>query len=246
MKLQFIGTGTMGSAKRKLTSVLVDDSILFDIGSGVVDQLKKLNISMPDITHILVSHYHVDHFSDIVHYLARRLIVPEQTTKKLTIVGPKNIQQKVNDFVNFTHQDMVPLRPDVIENNLNLQFEGFEESSRAMGGGISVKSVNVAHGQVKPCVGYVLEKDGVKLGYTGDARDCEGLRAIILESDHIFIDATMPDDFRDIHIGLKEICEIAKVNPQKTFYAIHRNDYEAPSEYPPNVILPNDSDTIEV
>ena len=42
MRINVIGAGTMGSVKRGNQSVLIDD-VLFDVGSGVVKKLEKLN-----------------------------------------------------------------------------------------------------------------------------------------------------------------------------------------------------------
>ena len=74
MKVQFLGTGTIGGDSRALTSFLVDDQILFDIGSGTINRLKQLGFTPPQIQYIFISHYHIDHFSDIILYLVRNKI----------------------------------------------------------------------------------------------------------------------------------------------------------------------------
>ncbi len=42
MKIDFIGTGMMGSLTRGNSSILVNDEILFDIGSGVLAIKNKI------------------------------------------------------------------------------------------------------------------------------------------------------------------------------------------------------------
>lgn len=71
MRVNFIGTGTMGCTTRCNTSILVDD-ILFDIGMGTVKQIERLKIYTKSINYLIISHFHADHFLDIQNLLIRK------------------------------------------------------------------------------------------------------------------------------------------------------------------------------
>lgn len=62
MKISFIGTRTMGCKDRINTSILIDDEILFDIGSGTVNQLRNMGKSLGKIRYLFISYYHIDTF----------------------------------------------------------------------------------------------------------------------------------------------------------------------------------------
>ena len=238
MKVQFLGTGTMGGDSRALTSFIVDDQILFDIGSGTVNRLKQLEFTPPQIQYIFITHYHVDHFSDLLHFLLWRKI-RNNIDQPLTIVGPAELKEKLINFIDLTHNDHTWLK-DL--DALNIKIISYENSTKTFTG-FAVESIDVIHGRAKPCVGYVLEKDGIKLGYSGDSSDCPGLQRIYAKSDYIITEATGLEG-GDIHIGLDTVKSIAKENPNKSFYIVHRADYETkPTD---NVFFPNDGEIIEV
>lgn len=71
MKINVIGTGTMGSVSRGNQSILVDD-ILFDIGSGVVKKIESLKIYTKTVKYLVITHVHADHFLDLPNFLIRK------------------------------------------------------------------------------------------------------------------------------------------------------------------------------
>ena len=52
MKIQCIGTGTMGSITRGSQSLVIDD-MLIDVGSGVVKKMESLGIYTKTIKYLL-------------------------------------------------------------------------------------------------------------------------------------------------------------------------------------------------
>ena len=64
MKIQCIGTGTMGSITRGSQSLVIDD-MLIDVGSGVVKKMESLGIYTKTIKYLLITHVHSDHFVDL-------------------------------------------------------------------------------------------------------------------------------------------------------------------------------------
>ena len=120
MKINFIGTGTMGSTTRCNTSILVDD-ILFDIGMGTVKQIERLKLYTKSINYLVISHFHADHFLDIPNLLIGRGIRKE-TENKLIILGPVGTREKTIKLMNFTHSDGDKHKYDNIEEKYNIKF----------------------------------------------------------------------------------------------------------------------------
>lgn len=71
--LTLLGTGTCQIQTHRIaSSVLIErerERILFDIGRGVCQRLAELGIDPNSIEHIVFSHYHPDHFSDLIPFL---------------------------------------------------------------------------------------------------------------------------------------------------------------------------------
>jgi ribonuclease BN (tRNA processing enzyme) len=69
MKLTVLGTGTIAfDAKRSCSGYYVeagDARILMDCGSGTTRRLAELGIPWQQITHIVISHFHIDHHQDL-------------------------------------------------------------------------------------------------------------------------------------------------------------------------------------
>lgn len=99
-RLILLGTGTCElSESRVASSVLVEISesrLVFDIGRGVAGRLAALGLRQNDIEHIVLSHYHPDHFSDLIPYLHAAAHAPEDPrTEDLHLYGPPGLDELV-------------------------------------------------------------------------------------------------------------------------------------------------------
>ena len=74
MKITILGTGCIWT-KRACASYLIDDDIIIDPGSGTLKQLFKSSNTLlhhekiEKLKLILITHYHIDHYFDIVHLM---------------------------------------------------------------------------------------------------------------------------------------------------------------------------------
>ena len=71
--LTLLGTGTCQiEHNRRASSVLIELEglpVLFDCGHGVVQRLLEVGIRHRDVEHVVLSHFHPDHVSDLVPLL---------------------------------------------------------------------------------------------------------------------------------------------------------------------------------
>ena len=69
MRLTVLGTGTIAfSASRSCSGYYVETGaakVLMDCGSGITRRLAELGIPWQDITHVAVTHFHIDHHADL-------------------------------------------------------------------------------------------------------------------------------------------------------------------------------------
>lgn len=102
--ITLLGTGTCQiEQERRASSVLINLDgayVLFDCGHGVLQRLLEVGVQHKDIEHIVVSHFHPDHVSDLIPFLqagawSRRN--PRSTD--VHIYGPPGLQKLVAGFL---------------------------------------------------------------------------------------------------------------------------------------------------
>jgi ribonuclease BN (tRNA processing enzyme) len=103
--ITLLGTGTCQiELERRASSVLLELDgmhILFDCGHGIVQRLLEVGIQPNEIAHIVLSHFHPDHVSDLIPLLhagawSRR----NPRTLDLHIYGPPGVQKLIDGFAN--------------------------------------------------------------------------------------------------------------------------------------------------
>ena len=243
MRLQFIGTGTFGAKDRALTSFLINDELLFDIGSGIIRGLQACDIDISKIKYLIITHYHPDHLFDVVCLLLKRKIM-FNNSNKLIIIGPRDIKCVVYEMLEKYLGDNGK-NPFANPDDCNLEFVEITNDEFIIGG-YKIIAHTVLHGTNEPANGYRIEKTGVRLGFSGDAIECDGLDKIVDNSNLLFLDTTRFAEQDDFHLNYFGALKYAKEYPNKQFFFVHRGDYDAPSDQPDNIIFPNDGDIVEL
>ncbi len=98
-----LGTGTCQlQAERTASSVLIevgDLRLVFDFGRGVTRRLAQLGLRQDDVEHIIISHFHPDHVSDLIPYLHAAAHSPsDPRSRDLTLRGPAGLKRLVEGF----------------------------------------------------------------------------------------------------------------------------------------------------
>jgi len=92
MRLQFLGSGGSAvSAKRACPSILIDESMIFDLGPGALGNLRRSGIDPNRLSDVYISHCHADHISDLIPFLWAVQI--DGREKPLRIVGPPGFER---------------------------------------------------------------------------------------------------------------------------------------------------------
>ena len=121
MKLKILGSGTIISDKHtsNCSGYLLDDRLLFDCGPGVWRALNENRLSPTQINHILLSHFHVDHVSDLLPILLSRWMFKNERKNPVYIIGPQGIKVWFRKVINITTDWIKDLDIRVIENTGN-------------------------------------------------------------------------------------------------------------------------------
>ena len=227
MKLKILGcSGGIGGDLRT-TSMLVDDDILIDAGTGVGD------LSVPELTridHIFVTHSHMDHVTsipflvDTVGWMRERPITLYATRETLGILHEHLFNWKLwPDFAQIPD----PARPV-------LRYQPIEIGQPVKLGGRKITALPANH--VVPAVGYQLDSGAASLVFTGDTTTNDALWEHVNRIEnlrYLVIETALSDRERDLAIASKHLCpslladELAKLTLTPDVYITHLKPREA-------------------
>jgi ribonuclease BN (tRNA processing enzyme) len=227
MKLKILGcSGGMGGDLRT-TSMLIDDDILIDAGTGVGD------LSVPALTridHIFVTHSHMDHVTsipflvDTVGWMRDTPITLYATRETLSILHEHLFNWKLwPDFAQIPD----PARPV-------LRYQAIEIGQPVNLGGRRITALPANH--VVPAVGYQLDSGAASLVFTGDTTTNDALWDHVNRIEnlrYLVIETALSDRERDLAIASKHLCpslladELQKLTLTPDVYITHLKPREA-------------------
>jgi ribonuclease BN (tRNA processing enzyme) len=189
MKIRILGcSGGIGGHHLRTTSILVDDDILIDCGTGVAE------LSMAEllrIGHVFLTHSHMDHIACLPLMMDT---VGDARQRPLVVHALPATEQILR-----THIFNGMIWPDFCEipsrAKPRLRFESIETGQAVELQGRRIVSLPVDHGV--PAVGYQIDSGRASLAFSGDTGPCRpfwqavnaigNLRTLIIEtafSDH--------------------------------------------------------------
>ena len=165
MRLVTLGTGTVAlTAARVCAGHYVeagDTRLLLDCGSGVTHRLAELDVPWQRITHVLVSHFHLDHVSDLATLVfAWKYGDLPPRSAPLSIVGPQGTAALVGRIADAFGEWLR-------EPGFPITFLEMEPGSALdLGDGVRVRATKVPH--TDESIAYSIERGGRRIVYTGD------------------------------------------------------------------------------
>jgi ribonuclease BN (tRNA processing enzyme) len=101
MKLTILGSGTViPNAERNSSGYFVEAGkarVLMDCGAGTLHALARYEVDWESMTHIFISHFHVDHIGELASlFFAFRHGMKNARTEPLTLIAPQGIEQIID------------------------------------------------------------------------------------------------------------------------------------------------------
>jgi ribonuclease Z len=150
-ELTILGTNAAVPYKNRFLSGQVlnihDQLFLIDCGEGTQLRLSDLGIKKSKIDHIFISHLHGDHVFGLMGVLTSMAMSSRK--RRLTIYGPKGIEELVMTTFRLTHYTS-PFLIDIVEVDHRIETQLIDNK------GIIVNSFPLKHRV--PCVGYVFKE----------------------------------------------------------------------------------------
>ena len=119
MKITVLGSGTILSMpRRKPTSFLIEQNgqlALLDMGPGILHQLAILNIDYLKPDTIFLTHFHLDHCSDVFPFLMSRYLMDKESNACLKIFGPVGLKLWYNTHASLQGKWLSGCQPKIVE-----------------------------------------------------------------------------------------------------------------------------------
>ncbi|MEA4822607.1 MAG: MBL fold metallo-hydrolase [Clostridiaceae bacterium] len=197
MEVLFLGTGAADwphetaalgdstATNRRCTSVLIDNTLLIDPGPDVPEALAAFHVDPTQITTVLISHSHGDHYA-------------ASTLEFLSSVHPIDVYGDGG-------------YPQKLPNNTNLRFHPLtlrHLTDTPAAQIIPVLSTHVVEDTEENCLHYIIIRDGQTVFYGPDGAWFGGGTWYELEKHHfdcMILDATFGDDATKFRIPSRHI-----------------------------------------
>ncbi len=211
MKVTLLGTGTSFPDPKRVQSgymIEADDTfILIDIGSGILHRLTQTGVVLTKISGLFISHFHIDHWSDLVTLIQTLWL--QKLEKPLQLYAPPEIKNVIRGLFEVAipfYRDKIIIEPRVLSEKDAVQCGPFSVSTCA--------TVHSTHdGRA-----FRIENNGKSVvisSDTGFSRDvielAQGVDVLIHECN--WLDGPNPDG---VHTSPSELMRVVEeANPRK-------------------------------
>ncbi|MCC6178575.1 MAG: MBL fold metallo-hydrolase [Chloroflexi bacterium] len=240
--LTFLGTGNFFAPNRDWNSFVVDRDVLVEPSPTVLPNLRRAGIDPAGIGVVFVSHFHADHTFGWPFLLVDALVRTRRTSE-LWVVGPPGVETRLNEMLRVGAVDGLVRRVRANPDTFPVHYLDVNERDQHAGP-MPFRAVRVEHEPELECFGYLFQRGGRTIGYSGDSQLCDGLREIAAQSDLLVLECALHHD-RDFpgHIGPRDVRTLRQEFPDLPFILSHVNDDTA--DHPiPGTRVANDLETI--
>jgi len=195
MKLKVLGCYGGQLLGFRLTSFLVNDSILIDAGAPT--QALSLE-EQHGIRHVFVSHTHLDHIKDIAflsdNRSLKRLGGTRENRKMRVHSLAENLDVLKEHFFNneiWPDFTLIPSSEDPI-----LVLEAIQPEVAVVADGVRITPIPVNH--PVPCTGFLLEEEGAQFLYTADTGHTDRIWEIANAQSNlrgVIVDCSFPNTY---------------------------------------------------
>ena len=200
------------------TTLQIDEAlILVDVGNGTGYQLSRLGIRLTDVTHIFITHHHIDHNADLGFLLASPWIERgrESSYHAPTVLGPPGTFEFVRRVLAAFDYDIRVRTPHgYLTAGMTPTVYEMTDGTIYHGKGWRATAFGVEHMPVDQALGFRFETDAGSLVISGDTRPCENLLKYSSDVDCLIHEAIWPGfgfpEYHTLSTDVGKVAELAK------------------------------------
>ena len=180
-----------------------DSKIMLDCGAGTVHALARYRVPWEEMTHLFISHFHVDHVGELASlFQAFTYGIPGGRTSGLTVVGPSGLDRVIYGLKHaFGEKLFNPTFP--------VQFRLLPPGGHIQLGRTGRLSVaKTPH--TDESLAVRIDAPGASLCYTGDTAYSEELTAFFSEADLLISECSFRERREGVpHLSIGDAAMIA-------------------------------------
>jgi ribonuclease BN (tRNA processing enzyme) len=187
-RLVLLGTGTCQLQEHRIASSalleLGDLRLVFDFGRGVATRLVSLGLRQDDVRHVVLSHFHPDHLSDLIPYLhaaAWSQIDPRR--EDLHVYGPIGLEVQLMRLLSLFGTDNLVRREHYRVHLHEVRGEELEVAGRRFDYGDLPPADN--HGLKFTAAGRVCALTGDSFFHDREVAFLTGVDLAVIDSGHL-------------------------------------------------------------
>ena len=175
-ELIFLGTGNfLAPPGRYWNSFVIDASVLVEPSPTALPHLRRCGFAVDQIEVVVVSHFHADHCFGWPFLLQAAAEIGGGRT--IHVVGPPGIEAHL---VAMNELGAVRSVTAMARARLDLRFVEVDGTWQEAGP-LRFRAVEVVHVPYLRCFGYLFDRGGQTVAYSGDTTLCDGLNELARE-----------------------------------------------------------------
>lgn len=214
LSLRCIGSGDAFGSGGRLNScyhlAIGGQQLLLDCGCTSLIGLQRCGLKAAEVTTVVVSHLHGDHFGGIPFLLLEGKYA-SQRCEPLTLIGPTGLQQQVEAVLNAFY-------PGTLESGFNfpVSYLTLKPQKVLTAGSFALQAWPVKHGRSRHVYGLRITVGGKTVSYTGDTEWTEALIDLASGSDLLIAECCAYDQAIPSHLDYQTLLsKRAQLNCQR-------------------------------
>jgi ribonuclease BN (tRNA processing enzyme) len=237
--LTFLGTGNFLALGRYWNSFVVDGAVLIEPSPIALPHLRRCRLEAARLDAIVISHFHADHTFGWPFLLLELLLVGRD--RPLFVIGPPKVEAHLAEMMGLAS---VPDIQRTAHERLDLRYIEVDGSWQ-LAGSLRFRAIEVEHVPHLRCFGYLLERDGRILGYSGDTRPCRGLDELADASDFLVLECNGPHPPPPSHMDMDSVRALRARFPGVPFVLTHLGE-DVDTNGIADITIPEDLETLNV
>ena len=205
VEVRIVGSGdAFGSGGRFQTCIAIrasDDLFLVDCGASSLIALRQQQIDPRDVSKILITHLHGDHFGGLPFFLLDAQLVSKRTAP-LTLVGPPGLEKRLMEAMEILFAGSSKIEP-----NFEVRFIELKPRTPTAVEGIEVTAFPAAHFSGAPSYSLRVAVEEKVFVYSGDTQWTDTLIEASDQADLFLCESYMFDKEVALHNSYRNIMQ---------------------------------------